>query len=881
VSNQIDTEVSIEDTKAILERKITQTTEKLSKLIKTKQKEVYVNGVNVPLDQGLFNPYCYLVKVANRIEIVEDDTSTGNTDSTGDLGNSGLDGGIIDIDFGDLDIENYPIETPLEPQILKNKQIVKSSIIFMINLGSTSAQIVSQTHHINTNEVDSSATELMANDGNGIVTLRLFTDATLQFTGNSVNVSGQLTLNNGKVLNYAVDVDLTTKIAHGCIDMSSDNPTHPDVNLYGIGKIGVADFRKVEQTVCCYVAGEVSHIENVLAKEFKKRETRSLLSSEVTTETTSEKEVENLTDTTTTERNELQSEVSNVLNEDESSNYGASAGVSGGKGDLFRFSADAHADFANSTSSSQSNSQAQTYAQDITERALNRVVTKTSKKQTSRVLKEFEENNQHGFDNREGTEHVSGVYRWIDIIYKNQLINYGKRLMYEFMVPEPARFYHTASLVKGESSSGNTGDFVVVEKPIHPSELDHILAIQNAKGLNETNYLQLASIYNAEINAMPLLYKHVNKAYGYWADKDGEDSSHDFAGTLDNIEIPKGYFALNGQINGEFYRGSGRDHYFDVVVGNVKKRLFANTDINQSLTFNKIENDIEVSMQSDGLATSAFNITVKCQRTNELFYQWQIDTYNTILEAYEVQVQNYNDYIAAQGLDEQFNEDDKQLRFSNAFNRILEKRELKRICIEMLVKPYNNPLGQDNYVLDDNVVPRVKQDAAFENHAAHVKFFEQAFDWDIMAYLFYSYYWANEAKWEKLFQKTNNTDPIFQAFLQSGMARVVVPIRPGFEDAVTYYMETGDIWKGGDLVIDQDNDLYISIAEEMQSLGGSVEKTWETRMPTSLTIVQKGTLGLDETGLPCCDAVGLPTENTIKDKPNVSLSGTSNTTTTP
>ena len=69
---------------------------------------------------------------------------------------------------------------------------------------------------------------------------------------------------------------------------------------------------------------------------------------------------------------------------------------------------------------------------------------KTTKKRTSRILREFEENNKHGYDNRQGESHVTGVYRWVDKIYKNRLVNYGKRLMYEFNVPEPSRFFKKA-----------------------------------------------------------------------------------------------------------------------------------------------------------------------------------------------------------------------------------------------------------------------------------------------------------------------------------------------------------------------------------------------------------------------------------------------------
>ena len=52
--------------------------------------------------------------------------------------------------------------------------------------------------------------------------------------------------------------------------------------------------------------------------------------------------------------------------------------------------------------------------------------------------------------------------------------------------------------------------------------------------------------------------------------------------------------------------------------------------------------------------------------------------------------------------------------------------------------------------------------------------------------------------------------------------------------------------------IDRDDDLYLSIAEEVQSTEGVVEKEWETRVPTALTIVQANSAPLTENGLPCC-----------------------------
>ena len=123
-----------------------------------------------------------------------------------------------------------------------------------------------------------------------------------------------------------------------------------------------------------------------------------------------------------------------------------------------------------------------------------------------------------------------------------------------------------------------------------------------------------------------------------------------------------------------------------------------------------------------------------------------------------------------------------------------------------------------------------------------------------MSYLFYAYYWADKCDWASLMQSEND-DAIFQAFLQSGMARVVVPIRQQFTEAFAYYLQTGDIWLGNDLVAGDMNDLYLSIAEEMQTPTGIVEEEWETRVPTSLAIIQGKSAFLGEEGLPCCNHI--------------------------
>jgi hypothetical protein len=55
----------------------------------------------------------------------------------------------------------------------------------------------------------------------------------------------------------------------------------------------------------------------------------------------------------------------------------------------------------------------------------------------------------------------------------------------------------------------------------------------------------------------------------------------------------------------------------------------------------------------------------------------------------------------------------------------------------------------------------------------------------------------------------------FSSFLAAGSARVVAPVRPGFELALDHFLQTGQIWNRGALpAIGQE--LYVPIIDELR-----------------------------------------------------------------
>ncbi len=761
-------------------------------------------------------------------------------------------------------------------------QLLEKCILMTINTGYRSAffETHSITLNVNGEPVQLGSPQVLCSNGNALFVKLSGSDLSAIEDGHAFELNTSFRLNNGKSYSFVkkgvickdtITGYALTQIANG-----------EEVDLYGINRIGVADYRKVEQELCCYVPGEVSHIENIMAKEYKERSTRNLTSTENTFETSSEREVEESNDTTTAQRHEMNSEVANVIEKDRQNNFGFDSTVSGDYAKV-DFTAGAYGDFTLGTSTSNSNSQARTYAEDVTRRALERIVQKTSTKRTSRILREFEENNRHGFDNREGDAHVTGVYRWIDKVYKNRIVNYGKRLMYEFMIPEPSRYYKQAIIVQAEEESATQTEgspSLTVPKPTHPSE--H--GINGADSITRENYEQFTSLYSIKNPEAPI-DEQVDITGGYNGAPGNGDSNYTFSLPAP-INVPTNYVCKSISFNLNYHHKSKVKQYGGITISiGGKSKTYSNSkgtgNKSKSDTFTGLNiaspGSISSSTNTKKITQFALTFTGKCFVSDQEMARWRESIYADIMSAYEEQLRVWNESQELQNADVAVEAQENKpttIATSPKFNQEVVIRELKRLCIEMLTTPFGIQQGKDFY--EDGecepAIPRLELTKQLDNYSSHVKFFEQAFDWSILSSVFYPYYWAKKCDWTSLFQAQAGDDHMFRAFLQSGMARLIVPVREGFEDAVAFFMETGKIWNGSGMVVETDDELYLSIVDEMTVLDKTVEmEEWETVVPSTLTVIQASSVALDEGGLPCCNSEEAETLNLNTDTNTLTL----------
>ena len=87
-----------------------------------------------------------------------------------------------------------------------------------------------------------------------------------------------------------------------------------------------------------------------------------------------------------------------------------------------------------------SNDVATQTAHDVVSQAASSVTDRTLTRQTTSVTEKYKENDTHTFANPSPNLNVVGVYQWINEIDRAQIFNYGKRELFDIVVPEPAAF---------------------------------------------------------------------------------------------------------------------------------------------------------------------------------------------------------------------------------------------------------------------------------------------------------------------------------------------------------------------------------------------------------------------------------------------------------
>jgi hypothetical protein len=604
------------------------------------------------------------------------------------------------------------------------------------------------------------------------------------------------------------------------VALPSDGVTVP--SGHGDAKIlGIADLNLVEQTLLRYELGEVAHIQNVLRGETRSRTFRTSHTTEQTdtteTETTQEKEQA----LSSTEQFELQTESQTVINDNASTQLGLTIHASYGPS----VDATSNFNFSSGSSRQQSNAASASFAREISSKAVNRVQTRTLTRRTTTTTDVVEETDVHTFDNRDGDEDIVGVYRFVDKVYRAQVVNYGKRLMLEFLVPEPAAFLrHVAS---SRPATGVT--------QVEPDPPGYCLANGTTfqplqvTDIRPDSYLMWAGKYGAQDVAAPppalvlttASKKSPDQMRTVFDSSQGEgQEERKISSDVVEVSVPDGYQTQAAKVN-LFGKTQSGKHEIVVQVADQQGSYVERGD--DSTVFDlrgQRASTVDVTLNTLAFHDWEAVAVVMCTLSAEKFQDWQLKTFNSIMSAYNDLKSRFDQAVAEARLQSR---NDAAITGTNpAINRETEQTELKKGCIALLT-------GQRFDLFDavtGNVAPFGFPEMDFAEakaEGAYIQAFEQSFEWNNMTYIFYPYFWGRKDEWPVTSQLSDD-DPLFTRFLRAGAARVQVPVRLGFENPVLTYLSTGELWAGAGTMVNSDGDspdvLYLSIVDELKSQQG-------------------------------------------------------------
>lgn len=604
-------------------------------------------------------------------------------------------------------------------------------------------------------------------------------------------------------------------------------PTTPPGSDFANGWIepyAIGELKMTRQKAAGYEAGEVARVINVLKGECKKvlRSTRSMVHQKTFTEEQTQD-----CDTQTREdlRNDLTAEVLKTLagsNRDMTYNnfdtsYGPPATVTYNNG-WTQTTSPGDPGIRNTTE----------FAREIIEKAVQRISRSVAATKSRTTLDESEEQESSVLDNTHGTTNLVAVYRWLNRVYSLSVVNYGNRLMIEFLLKDPARAY----IARERAFQG--------EEAKRPAPLAKrgILTYQD---IQPANYPQLVSEYKIRQPIAPPVASKI--------------ASGVFVGNAESeIEIPEGYLAQSAKVSSVYPEKAS----LEGLIGNQPFAFPSSGGDTLSVTLSEQDAAVPVVIlatlptpPADPPTTPAAGagktktpplhlkhptsyfkvmttVEVTCALADHRLDQWRIKAYEQLQAAYDAQAKDYFDTYGGP-------ESDARQRSGTA-NRLIEATELQKGAFSLLFERYFQLVGPA-----PTVPPSPSPTIFAVNEPRYLQFFRTAFEWDEMTYAFFT----NMPTGQPLLplgQIGGYQDPLFTNFLQASSARVMVPVSPGMSLSVLYFLASGCLWVGEDAKAPTfDDDLHV--VNELKKIEAPNRQAqeegnpWQIVVPTTMQVL--------------------------------------------
>ncbi|MGM0593959.1 MAG: hypothetical protein ACQETD_05415 [Pseudomonadota bacterium] len=572
----------------------------------------------------------------------------------------------------------------------------------------------------------------------------------------------------------------------------------------------IGDLQMLRQRFMRYQGGDIAHIENIMAGE-RRLVSHKIANRQLAVEQNNHIRGEKSSDTASEQQDKLVDELRRTLMErvvtddynDLTSSYGPPTQATlGGKV--------THSSSAGANPGSRDRTR---LARQLLDKSINQVNRRVERLRSHSALDESETARESTFDNRRGKRDYIGVYRWLNRVYQAYVVNYGTRLMVEFIVCDPA-----ARFVRQEQAQLG----VDLEKPLSMAQQ----GINTYSDIDSDNSARLAAYYNvATITPAPAPTKVVSHTL-----RSGEQGE---------ITLPEGYLVVGVKV--ECIPADRCSGECTILVGGQKVALNSELDgvdkFGEEGVLPVMAAQLEDSVSPPTANTLSISVRVICEPAPHMLSRWQIETYDSLSRgAREASERFYR----------QAGERPRYYRQPPGFSRLIERRSLKSDCIELLLQRHEMLVG---YPVASPPDCDNRPPPFLINQPRYRQFFEEVFEWAEISYRFTQ---SGGDLLPTYDDEDRVSDQQFSAFLEADMARVMLPARPGREMALIYYLTTGSLWPGDEAtqpVIAADAPLCIEIKRqrsvppvEEQVIG----EPWEIVVPTTMQLLDSSGCGLPE-----------------------------------
>jgi hypothetical protein len=450
------------------------------------------------------------------------------------------------------------------------------------------------------------------------------------------------------------------------------------------------------------------------------------------------------------------------------------------------------------------------FARDMLNKTVDRITRSVSQARSSSTMSQTEDCVVSLVDNTTGANNMRAVFRWINKVYEACVVNYGQRLMMEFMVYKPAAAY----IAQEQALAGQ--DFV---KPVPPVRL----GLATFEDVTRSNYARLGAYYGVlDLEAPPSAQSSAAATL-----RSGEEKL---------VAIPAGYCAVEAYVN---YVGMSGAAVPTVLVGRESVNLASVPAVvamhgeDDSVPVSVV--DCQPSQSPPSEALVQVNVEIRCAPTPRFMDQWRIRIYASITRAYQERLNAY--YAHSEGGAQQ-----RVATRSPLANRQIEQREMKNACLRLLLERLLALTGMD-YGMSTLSPP-----SEFAvNEPRYVQFFDEVLEWHEMVYSFYASPGAGAGAAGpvvELGSLATDDDALFTSFLQADQARVLLPVEPGHVIAFLYFYSSGMLWSAPDHlapVNPADLELVNDIkhAQPGRHAPRPVGPCWEVVVPTAMQVLDE------------------------------------------